>query len=137
MYRYRAGYVTGSKKLSLDDYVTKYIPTFRLENKPAGEMTTIRDLLCHRLGFKTFEGDFTFYNTDLTRAQIIDRLGRMKATYPFRTKWGYTNAAFLTAGEIIQRATGQTSGNVFKTKYFCPIGDDEYIGANGRYAKII
>jgi CubicO group peptidase (beta-lactamase class C family) len=110
------------KKLSLDDYVTKYIPTFRLENKPAGEMTTIRDLLCHRLGFKTFQGDFTFYNTDLTRAQIIDRLGRMKATYPFRTKWGYTNAAFLTAGEIIQRVTGQTWEMYLKQNIFAPLG---------------
>jgi CubicO group peptidase (beta-lactamase class C family) len=110
------------KKLSLDDYVTKYIPTFRLENKAAGDMTTIRDLLCHRLGFKTFKGDFTFYNTDLTRAQVIERLGRMKATYPFRTKWGYTNAAFLTAGEIIQRATGQTWEMYLKQNIFAPLG---------------
>src|SRR5476651_2831739 len=27
-------------KLSLDDKVTKYLPKFRLENKPAGEMAT-------------------------------------------------------------------------------------------------
>jgi CubicO group peptidase (beta-lactamase class C family) len=110
------------KKLSLDDYVTKYIPTFRLENKLAGEQATIRDLLCHRLGFKTFQGDFTFYNTDLTRAQVIDRLGRMKATYPFRTKWGYTNAAFLTAGEIIPRVTGQTWEMYLKQNIFAPLG---------------
>jgi CubicO group peptidase (beta-lactamase class C family) len=48
------------KKLSLDDYVTKYIPTFRLENKTAGEMTTIRDLLCHRLGFKPSRATLLF-----------------------------------------------------------------------------
>jgi CubicO group peptidase (beta-lactamase class C family) len=110
------------KKLSLDDYVTKYIPTFRLENKAAGEMATIRDLMCHRLGFKTFQGDFTFYNTDLTRAQVIDRLGRMKATYQFRTKWGYTNAAFLTAGEIIPRVTGQSWEMYLKQNIFAPLG---------------
>src|ERR1035437_8700408 len=87
-------------KLSLDDKVTKYLPQFKLENKPAGEMAVIRDLLCHRLGFQTFQGDFTFYNTNLSRNDIIERLGQEKATYPFRTKWGYTNAAFLTAGQI-------------------------------------
>ena len=54
-------------KLSLDDKVTKYIPEFKLENKFAGEEAIIRDLLCHRIGFRTFQGDFTFYNTDLTR----------------------------------------------------------------------
>src|ERR1700760_4186452 len=52
-------------KLSLDDKITKYFPPFKLDNHPAGEMTTLRDLLCHRIGFATFQGDFTFYNTDL------------------------------------------------------------------------
>ncbi|HZY39240.1 MAG TPA: serine hydrolase domain-containing protein, partial [Mucilaginibacter sp.] len=94
-------------KLSLDDKVTKYLPKFKLENRPAGEMAVIRDLLCHRLGMQTFQGDFTFYNTNLTRDQVMQKLGELKATYPFRTKWGYTNAAFLTAGQIIPAVTGK------------------------------
>jgi CubicO group peptidase (beta-lactamase class C family) len=110
------------KKLSLDDHVTRYLPNFRLENKAAGEQAIIRDLLCHRLGFKTFQGDFTFYNTDLTRAQIIDKLGAVKAAYPFRTKWGYTNAAFLTAGEIIPKASGKTWEAYLKDNIFSPLG---------------
>src|SRR5207302_4170189 len=40
------------KKISLDDKVTKWIPEFKLDNKLAGEQAIIRDLLCHRLGFK-------------------------------------------------------------------------------------
>ncbi|MCC8424471.1 serine hydrolase [Mucilaginibacter sp. UR6-11] len=111
-----------SKKLSLDDYVTKYLPYFKLENKAAGDQTIIRDLLCHRLGFKTFQGDFAFYNSNLTRQQIIDKLGHMKATYPFRTKWGYTNAAFLTAGEIIPRVSGKTWEAYLKENIFAPLG---------------
>src|SRR6201985_2522512 len=94
-------------KLSLDDKIIKYIPTFRLDDKAAGEMTTVRDLLCHRIGFKTFQGDFTFYNTDLTRDQVIEKMSLVKAAYPFRTTWGYTNSAFLTAGEIISWASGK------------------------------
>src|ERR1700742_1910354 len=82
------------KKLSLDDKVTKYLPQFKLDDGLAGQMAIVRDLLCHRLGFKTFQGDFTFYNTDLTRSQVIEKLGQMKETYPFRTHWGYTNSAF-------------------------------------------
>lgn len=110
------------KKLSLDDYVTKYLPLFKLENKAAGEQANIRDLLSHRLGFKTFQGDFTFYNTNLTRGQIIDKLGHMKAAYPFRTKWGYTNAAFLTAGEIIPKVTGKSWEAYVKENIFAPLG---------------
>ncbi len=111
-----------SKKLSLDDKVTKYLPQFKLDDRQAGEMAVIRDLLCHRLGFKTFEGDFTFYNTDLTRSQIIDKLGQLKAAYPFRTKWGYTNAAFLTAGEIIPKVYGKPWEVFVKENLFAPLG---------------
>jgi CubicO group peptidase (beta-lactamase class C family) len=110
------------KKLSLDDNVTKYLPGFKLDNKAAGEQAIIRDLLCHRLGFKTFQGDFTFYNTNLTSQQIIEKLGHMKATYLFRTKWGYTNSAFLTAGEIIPKVTGQSWDAYIKDHIFAPLG---------------
>jgi CubicO group peptidase (beta-lactamase class C family) len=109
-------------KLSLDDKVTRYIPTFRLDNKPAGEMTTIRDLLCHRIGFQTFQGDFTFWNTDLSRDQIIAKMGLVKAVYPFRTTWGYTNSAFLTAGQVITAATGKSWEAYIKDNIFAPLG---------------
>jgi len=109
-------------KLSLDDKVTKYVPTFKLDNKPAGEMTTVRDLLCHRIGFKTFQGDFTFYNTDLTRDQIIARMALVKAAYPFRSKWGYTNSAFLTAGQVITSVTGRSWESYIKDYIFAPLG---------------
>lgn len=110
------------KKLSLDDRVTKYIPEFKLENSAAGQQAIIKDLLCHRLGFKTFQGDFTFYNSNLIRHEIIEKLGKMKAVYPFRTTWGYTNAAFLTAGEIIPRVTGKQWEMYLKESIFSPLG---------------
>jgi len=109
-------------KLSLDDKVTKYLPKFKLENKMAGEQAIVRDLLCHRLGFETFQGDFTFYNTNLTRDEIIKKLGEIKAAYPFRTKWGYTNAAFLTAGQIIPVVTGKPWEVYLKENIFAPLG---------------
>src|ERR1700761_4375942 len=109
-------------KLSLDDKITKYIPSFKLNNAPAGEMVTIRDLLCHRIGFETFQGDFTFYNTDLTREQIIAKMALVKAKYPFRTKWGYTNSAFLTAGQVVQTVTSRSWESWIKDFLFAPLG---------------
>jgi len=108
--------------LSLDDKVTKYYPWFKLSDKPAGEMATVRDLLCHRLGLKTFQGDFTFYNSDLTRWQITERMARLETAYPFRTKWGYSNSAFLTAGEIVPRVSGKSWEDYLKENIFAPLG---------------
>ena len=109
-------------KLSLEDKVTKYLPEFKLENKFAGEEAVIRDLLCHRIGFRTFQGDFTFYNTDLTREQVIQKMSLVKAAYPFRTKWGYTNSAFLTAGQIIPKVTGKPWEIYLRENIFAPLG---------------
>ena len=109
------------KKLSLDDNVTKWIPEFKLDNKAAGEQAIIRDLLCHRIGFRTFQGDFTYWTSDLTRKEVIEKMSHIKATYPFRTTWGYTNAAFLTAGEIIPKASGMQWEDFIKSRIFDPL----------------
>ena len=109
------------KKLSLDDNVTKWIPGFKLDNKAAGEQAIIRDLLCHRIGFRTFQGDFTYWTSNLTREEVIEKMSHIKATYPFRTNYGYTNAAFLAAGQIIPKATGMQWEDFIKTKIFDPL----------------
>lgn len=109
-------------KLSLDDKVTKYIPSFKLDNKLAGEDARLRDLLCHRLGFQTFQGDFTYWTSDLTREQVVEKMGHVKAVYPFRTKWGYTNAAFLTAGQVITAVTDRSWESYIKDNIFAPLG---------------
>lgn len=110
------------KKISLDDKVSKWIPSFKLDNKAAGEQAIVRDLLCHRLGFQTFQGDFTYWTSNLTRAEVIEKMSHIKAQYPFRTKWGYTNAAFVVAGEIIPKATGMQWEQYIKEKIFTPLG---------------
>jgi CubicO group peptidase (beta-lactamase class C family) len=110
------------KKISLDDKVTKWIPQFKLDNKAAGEQAIVRDLLCHRLGFQTFQGDFTYWTSNLTKNEVIEKMSHIKAVHPFRTNWGYTNAAFLTAGEIIPKATGLQWEQFVTQKIFQPLG---------------
>jgi CubicO group peptidase (beta-lactamase class C family) len=110
------------KKISLDDKVTKWIPQFKLDNKAAGEQAIVRDMLCHRIGFKTFQGDFTYWTSNLTRNEVIEKMSHIKAEYPFRTKWGYTNAAFVVAGEIIPKASGMKWEEFVTQKIFNPLG---------------
>lgn len=109
------------KKLSLNDQVTKWLPSFKLDNKLAGQQANICDLLCHRIGFETFQGDFTYWKSNLTRSDIIEKMSHIKAVYPFRTTWGYTNAAFLTAGQIIPKVTGLEWEDFITQKIFKPL----------------
>ena len=110
------------KSLSLNDKVSKYIPGFKLENKATGEQTVINDLLTHRVGFKANHGNFTFYNTTLSRPQIIETVGRIKSVYPFRTKFAYNSWAYTVAGEIIPKITGKPWDISIEESLLLPLG---------------
>src|ERR1041385_2983202 len=91
------------KKLSLNDPVQKWLPDFKLYDPWVAKEATVTDLLCHRIGFETFQGDFMFFDSDLTTQQMTEKFARIKPMYSFRSRWGYTNAAFMVAGEIIPK----------------------------------
>ena len=82
------------KQLSLDDKITKYFPLFRLADRNTNDLVTIRDMLSHHLGTKTFQGDFTFWNSALTRQQIMDKMKLLKPSQNFRQSYGYCNSCF-------------------------------------------
>jgi CubicO group peptidase (beta-lactamase class C family) len=110
------------KKLSLDDRVQKWLPDFKLYDPWVTKEANIRDLLCHRLGFETFQGDFMYFDSDLTLQEVREKFGKVKPLYSFRSKWGYTNAAFMTAGEIIPKATGgKTWAQFLEERIFTPL----------------
>jgi CubicO group peptidase (beta-lactamase class C family) len=114
--------LAAEQKLSLDDKVQKWLPDFKLYDPWVAKETTVRDLLCHRLGFETFQGDFMYFDSDLSAQEVFEKLSRVKPLYGFRSKWGYTNAAFGVAGEVIYKASGKTWAEFMKERIFTPLG---------------
>jgi CubicO group peptidase (beta-lactamase class C family) len=110
------------KKLSLNDAVTKWLPNFKLRDPWVTKNIQVKDLLCHRLGFETFQGDFTYWTSTLTREQVIQKMAMVRPVHEFRDQWGYCNAAFLAAGEIIPKASGMSWENYMREKIFKPLG---------------
>lgn len=96
-----------NKKLGLDDKVSKYLKGYTLYDKNTSDLVTIRDLLSHHLGTKTFQADFVFWNSNLGRQQIINKMKLLKPGKIFRQSYGYCNSCFLTAGEIIPVVSGK------------------------------
>ncbi|HXL56851.1 MAG TPA: serine hydrolase, partial [Chitinophagaceae bacterium] len=94
------------KKLSLNDKITKYFPHYRVYDTTTTQLVTIGDMLSHHLGTKTFQGDFTFWNTSFSRQEIINKMRLLKPSQNFRQGYGYCNSCFLTAGEIIPVVSG-------------------------------
>lgn len=116
--------LAAENKMSLNDPVQKWLPDFKLYDPWVAKEATITDLLCHRLGFETFQGDFMFFDSDLTKQQMMEKFGRLKPAYSFRSKWGYTNAAFMVAGEVIPKVSGRTWEQYLTENFFKPMGMD-------------
>ena len=114
--------LAAEKKLSLDDKATKWLPEFKMKDEWVTKEVTVRDLLCHRLGMMTFQGDFMFFNTKLSSSDILQKFSRLTPVYSFRSTWGYTNTAFLAGGLIAGNAANSTWQDLIRTKIFQPLG---------------
>jgi CubicO group peptidase (beta-lactamase class C family) len=109
------------KRVKLDEKVTTYLPWFRLYDAGSTAQCTVRDLLCHRIGLQTFQGDFLNWGSTLSRKQIIERMALTRPVYPFRYTYGYCNAGYITAGEIIPQVTDTTWDDFVYHRFFKPL----------------
>lgn len=109
-------------KLRWDDKVKSYLPYFELYDPWISNEVTIRDLLCHRVGLRTFSGDLIWYRTDLSPEEIIRRAKYLPRFYDFRAGYGYSNVMYITAGEIIKKVTGKSWSDVIDQRFLQPLG---------------
>src|SRR3954463_1914967 len=101
--------LVNDKKLKWDDRVQDFLPWFQVFNDPwISHEARIDDLLCHRMGFRTFSGDLIWWNTPYSAEEVIKRARYLPPRYSFRRGYGYSNIAFITAGEIIAHVSGET-----------------------------
>lgn len=107
-------------KLDWDDPVRRHYPSFRLHDPLANENVTVRDLLCHRTGLPRH--DAFWYKTNLSRAEVIERIGSAKPNKQFRQQYQYQNIMFLTAGELVGRVAGTTWDDFVRQRVFAPLG---------------
>lgn len=120
------------KKISLNDKVTQYIPWFQMYDSATTRMATVRDMVTHRLGTKTFQGDFTFWGSNLPKDSIIWKMRHLKPVGLFRQDYGYCNSGYVVAGEIIRKATGQTWERYIEQHMLTPLGmNNTYMNTAG------
>lgn len=113
-----------NKKISLDDKITKYFPWYSVYDTTTTKLVTIRDMLGHHLGTRTFQGDFVFWDSKLSSNDIMHKMKLLKPTQNFRQSFGYCNSCFLTAGEIIPVVTGKPWAVYIYDSIFLPLGMD-------------
>jgi CubicO group peptidase (beta-lactamase class C family) len=116
------GILVSEGKLRWDDPATKYLPWFQMYDPYVTKELTVRDLLCHRCGLATWQGDLMWYGSDLNRREVLERVRFLKPEFSFRSRYGYCNLTFVAAGEIIPGVTGVTWEEFVERRFFEPMG---------------
>jgi CubicO group peptidase (beta-lactamase class C family) len=109
-------------KCNLTDPVKKYLPKFDMKDNWVENHVNLQDIVSHRLGMETFQGDFMYWTSDLTQDQVIEKFGKLEPVYPFRTQWGYCNVGFLIAGKVIENISGKSWADFLRERIFQPLG---------------
>jgi len=106
--------------LDWDTPVRAYLPSFALYDTVATERMTPRDLVTHRSGLPSH--DPMWYNSPLSRREIVDRLRYLRPSQDFRAAWQYQNLTYITAGHLVEQVTGHTWERLVTERIFQPLG---------------
>jgi CubicO group peptidase (beta-lactamase class C family) len=114
------GSLADEGKLDWDKPVREYLPGFRLYDRFATEQMTPRDLVTHRSGLPRH--DSVWYNSPLTREQMVERLRHLEPSREFRTTYQYQNLMFVTAGYLAGKVAGSSWEDLVRQRLFAPLG---------------
>jgi len=127
-------------KLNWDDKVIQYLPDFKLSDPWITKELTIVDLLSHRSGLATFDGDLLWYGTSYTRKEIAEKIRHAPIRNDFRTEMGYQNVMYLVAGLVVEAISGKTWESFVNEKIFVPLSmrnshtDREWLNPGSNFA---
>ncbi|MBN2173076.1 MAG: serine hydrolase [Bacteroidales bacterium] len=108
-------------KIGWEDHVIDYYPEFEMYDPYITREMQVMDLVSHRSGLQTFDGDLLWYGTDYNREEIVRRIRFRENPYSFRSKYGYQNVMFIAAGVLIEKVTGMTWDKYLAKKIFEPL----------------
>ncbi|WP_144150889.1 serine hydrolase domain-containing protein [Paraburkholderia sp. BCC1885] len=131
-------------QLTLDAPVARWLPELsapRVLRDPAGPLDqtdaahaplTVLDLLTHRAGYayhftatgplvKAYEAVFNGFESQVDPDAWLTRVGTLPLLFQPGTRWHYGIATDIL-GVLIQRVSGLTPGDFFRTRIFEPLG---------------
>ena len=108
-------------KINWNDKVIKFLPDFKLSDPWITKELTISDVLSHRSGLNTYEGDLLWYGTTYTKKEIINKIQYAPIKNNFRLDFGYQNVMYLVAGMVIEAVSGKTYEEFVEERLLKPL----------------
>ena len=117
------GRLVDQGKLSLDDPLSKYLPTYP---KPIGDQITIAMLLGHTAGTGDYLNDPGYLRVRDSFEALSDLIGAVNigvapGTVPGKT-FAYSNTGYLLLGAVIEKASGQDYYEYMDNEIFANAG---------------
>jgi CubicO group peptidase (beta-lactamase class C family) len=113
--------LVGEGRLDWDRPLRLDIPGLELADPVATQLLTLRDVLCHRSGMPSHEWVW-YRNQQLTRAQVLERLGHLEFNRGLRTSFQYNNLMYVLAGHAVESVTGQSWEEALHGRLLGPLG---------------
>jgi CubicO group peptidase (beta-lactamase class C family) len=107
-------------KLSWDDPVIKYLPSFKVSDPYVTRELTIRDLLTHRSGLGNT--DYLWALSDLSPNEMMEKLALVKPEYSLRSSFIYQNVMYVMAGQVVAAVSGMPWSTFVQKRIFDPLG---------------
>jgi len=111
-------------EVGLDDPVRAYVPELRLKDEAAARAVTVVQVLNHSAGWN---GDY-FEDTgdgEDAIAKYVQKMAQLEQVSPPGTVASYNNAAYVLAGRLIEKVTGQPYEAAIKRLVLEPLGCTE------------
>lgn len=110
--------------LNWDDRVVDHWPGFQMHDPYVTREMRVLDLLCHRNGYNTFDGDLLWYGTagKYNRREILERFKALPPKHGFRNAYGYQNTMFIAAAILIEEVSGLSWEDFVQQRIFTPLG---------------
>jgi CubicO group peptidase (beta-lactamase class C family) len=108
-------------KVGLDDPVRAYVPELRLKDEAAAWAVTVVQLLNHSAGWN---GDY-FEDTgdgEDAIAKYVQKMAQLEQASPPGASASYNNAAYVLAGRLIEKVTGQAYEAAINRLILEPLG---------------
>ena len=116
------GLLVDDGKLNWSDPVQKHLPWFKMYDPYVSSQITIEDLLCHRNGYNTFDGDLLWYTTSYDSKEILNRFSKLEPKHGFRNKYRHQNTMFIAAALVIEEISGMSWEDFVMSEILKPLG---------------
>ena len=107
-------------KLSLDDPLAKYFPTY-----PGGDKITLRHLLTHTSGLHNYTAHPDFMMRvvhPVSPAVLVAYFQDDPPDFPPGEQFKYSNSGYVLLGQIVEKVSGLSLGDYLQKQFFGPLG---------------